>query len=337
MADDGKKTIVVDVTINPFGEFKGSQAPEWFKARPKLVSIVKDIKVKRSMELDPRKWKKKVLVDGVYAVARYDLALFATALNGMQKDIDKAIPPKEQKKNKFKANDKTETKEVGAALSNAEAKVTKLWKKISKSIDDKVSLALDEVESDKGDNKKAIAAGKQALKLLSRLDPTELFSWPLTRVGSVMDGLASDLKDGRGDKDKDFDAALKALRDIENDFEFNAKNMAKIAKMFLAVGEKVSKDKDADPELQSFGEELTTKGEMKSNLQMLDKNVNDMGKDLDVLVNFVAKGKATSEEVKTKGKKFGSDHKSKVGSATKAVAAIDKLADKFKKIERKLK
>ena len=64
MAEDGKKPISVEMKISPFRETKSKKAPEWFAARPKLVALFKDIPVKRTMKLDPRKWKKKVLEDG---------------------------------------------------------------------------------------------------------------------------------------------------------------------------------------------------------------------------------------------------------------------------------
>lgn len=336
MADDGKAKISVDVKINPFGEFKGSQAPEWFAARPKLVKIVAPIPVKRMMMLDPRKWKKKTIEDGVYAVARYELALFATALNGMQKDIDKAIPPKERKKKKFTANTKDESKEEGTALSNAEKKVTSLWKKISKQIEDKVSLALDEVESDKGDNKKALAAGKQALKIFERIETKDLFAKPVLRVQSVMNTLASFLARNSDQSDEGFKAALRAMRDIESDYEYTAKSTSKVAKMFLAIGEKIGKDAKADPALQNFGKSIA-KSDVKKSLETMTRNISEVGKDIDALVNFLAKGEGDAIAVKQRASKFKAEHDKKKGSAAAATAAMRKLSVEFKKIEKKLK
>ncbi|MEP4196398.1 MAG: hypothetical protein ABJL99_12270 [Aliishimia sp.] len=336
MADDGKKNFSIDVTINPFGECKGSKVPEWFKARPKLMSIVKDIQIKRSMMLDDRKWKKKVLEDGVYAVAKYDLALFSTALTSMQKDIDKAIDPKAKKNKKFKSNDKTETKEEGAALSTAEKKVTALWKKVSKSINDKVSLALDEVESDKGDNKKAIAVGKQALKVFNGFDTKELFALPIAEVTGILDNLASNVTNAKGDTDPYFKDALTDMRAVESDYDLIAKSTSKVAKMFIALGEKMAKDKGADKELIKFGESIA-KGNIKSDLQTLSKDISGMGKDIDALVNFLAKGDTDVKNVKSKASKFKGEHNKKKGTATAILAEMRKLATEFKKIEKKLK
>lgn len=337
MADDNKKVFAIDVTINPFAEFQKKEPPAWFVARPKLRNIVKDIKVSRSMKLDARKWRKKTLEDGVYAVARYDLQLFSTALTSMQKDIDKAIEPKERKKFKFKSNTKDESKELGNALSAAETKVKTLWKKVEKNINDKVSLALDEVESDKGDNKKAIAAGKQAIKIFDRIETKDLFANPVNDVTLTMKKLALELGKGNADPDDLYNAALRELRDIESDYEFTAKSTGKVAKMFLTLAEKIANDKNADSELQAFGNHITKKSDVKSSLETMTKNIKDLGQDLDKLVNFVAKKDADAKTVASKAAKFKGDHEKKKGSATAATTAMRKMADQFKKIEKKLK
>lgn len=343
MADDNKKDFAIDVTINPYGECKKSEPPAWFAARPKLTGIIQDIKVKRTMKLDARKWKKKDLESGVYAVAKYDLALFSTALTSMEKDIDKVFLANKEKAKakrdaKFYKNTKDDTKEEAAALTAAEKRVTALWKKVSKSIDDKVSLALDEVEADKGDNKKAIAVGKQAIKVFDNISTKELFADPIQRVLSTLKMLAIQVgkaKEGE-DKDQYFKSALRDLRDIESDYELTAKSTSKVAKMFIALGDKLSKDKNADGEIQKFGESLV-KGNMKSNLTTLTKNVKDLGKDMDMLVNFIAKGDHDASTISSKASKFKNDHDKKKGSANAVTAEMRKLATEFKKIEKKLK
>ncbi len=341
MAGDTKKDFSIDVTINPYGECKKSEPPAWFAARPKLTSIIAAIQVKRSMKLDSRKWKLKVLEDGVYAVAKYDLALFSTALTSMEKDIDKVYnanktKAKQKRDAKFFRNTKEETKEETVALSTAEKRVTALWKKISKSIDDKVSLALDEVEADKGDNKKAIAAGKQALKIFDRVDTKELFAIPITDVLSTLKRLSTTVGKPDSDKDDAFKFALRDLRAIESDYDLTAKSTGKVAKMFSALAEKMSKDKNADAELQNFGK-MITKGNLKSELTQLNKSIKDLGKDIDMIVNFVAKGDHEMKDINAKASKFKSDHSSKKGSAKAITAQMRKLGTEFKKIERKLK
>ena len=339
MADDNKKEFSIDVTLNPFAEFnKKGVPPEWFAARPKLTNIVKAIDVKRSMKLDARKWKKKDLENGVYAVARYDLALFSTALKAMEKDIDKAFDKKKDKQKrdtKYYKNTKTETKDETAALSTAEKKVTALWNKVSKSIKDKVSLALDEVAADKGDNKKAIAVGKQALKVFNQVNTADLFANPINDTLAILKRLSTTIGKASNDKDDAFKVALRDLRDVESDYDLTAKSTGKVAKMFLALGDKMSKEKSADAELQKFGESIVK--DAKPNLEELKKNIKDLGKDLDALVNFVAKGDREMKDINAKAAKFKSDHEKKKGSAKATIAKMDNLAKDFKKIERKLK
>lgn len=343
MADDNKKDFAIDVTINPYGECKKSEPPAWFAARPKLTGIVQEIKVKRTLTLDARKWKKKDLETGVYAVAKYDLALFSTALTSMEKDIDKAFlankeNAKAKRDAKFYRNTKTDTKEEAAALTAAEKRVTALWKKVSKAIDDKVSLALDEVEADKGDNKKALAAGKEALKVFDRIETKSLFADPIQQVLSALNTLKLQVGKAKEGEDTDdyFKSALRELRDIESDYDFTVKSVSKVAKMFVALGTKLSKDKNADGEIQKFGEELV-KGNMKSNLETLSKNIKDLGKDMDMLVNFIAKGDHDAKAITAKAAKFKGDHDKKKGSANVITAEMRKLSTEFKKIEKKLK
>lgn len=339
MADDNKKEFSIDVTINPFGEFnKKGLPPEWFAARPKLMNIVKAIDVKRSLKLDARKWKKKDLENGVYAVAKYDLALFSTALKTMEKGVEKAFDKKKDKQKrdaKYYKNTKTETKDETAALSNAEKKVTALWNKVSKSINDKVSLALDEVAADKGDNKKAIAVGKQALKVFNQVDTSDLFANPINDVLAILKRLSKTIEKAGNDKDDAFKAALRDLRGVESDYDLTAKSTGKVAKMFLALGDKMSKEKSADAELQKFGAIIAK--DVKSNLEDLKKNIKDLGKDLDALVNFVAKGDHEIKDIDARAADFKSDHEKKKGSAKATIAKMNDLAKEFKKIERKLK
>lgn len=343
MPDDNKKDFSIDVTINPYGECKNNQPPAWFAARPKLASIVQEIKVKRSMKLDARKWKKKDLESGVYAVAKYDLAVFATALSNMERDIDKVFEANKQngkvkRDAKFFRNTKDDTKEEIAALTAGEKRVTALWKKISKNIDDKVSLALDEVESDKGDNKKALAVGKQALKVFERIETKEMFAEPIRRVLATFKTLA--VKVGHAKEGEDtgdyFKQALREMRDIENDYDLVARSTAKVAKMFVTLGDKLVKDKNADPEIQKFGESLA-KGTVKSDLETMIRNIKDLGKDMDVMVNFLAKGNHDASAITVKAGKFKSDHEKKKGSANTLTEDMRKLATEFAKIEKKLK
>lgn len=341
MADDHKKEFAIDITINPYGECKKSEPPAWFAARENLKKIVKDIPVKRKLKLDARKWKKKDLEDGVYAVAKYHLAMFSTALSTLEKDIDKTIDKKKENAKKkrdakFYRNSKELGKEENAALSAAEKKVTALWKKIDKAINDKISLALDEVEADKGDNKKAIAVGKQAIKIFDGMETNNVLDKPVNDVTSTLADLAKSIAKGGGDASAAVQTAAKKLQAIEGEFDKNAKSTGKVAKMFLALGNKMSKDKNSDPELQTFGKSLSD-GTVKTNLLKLNADIKELGTDISDVIAMVAKGETDAKVIAQRATNFKKQHDKKKDAAKDASKAMRKLSDQFKKIEKKLK
>lgn len=340
MADDNKKDISIDVKIDPFGECKKKgEVPPWFAARPKLLGQVNEVQIKDTLKLDTRKWKKKDLEGGVYAIAKYDLAVFSTSLSTIEKEIDKVFDAscgKKKRDAKFYKGHKPETKDEAAVLNSAEKKVATLWKKLAKSINDKTSLALEEVANDKGDNKKAIAVGKQALKVFDGVDTESMFAQPITDVLTILKRLGTDLGKGNVDSEDAHKAALRDLRDLEGEYDYVAKSTGKVAKMFIALGEKLTKDKKSDPEIQKFGERIT-KGKLKSSLETLTGNIKDLGRDIDMIVNFVAKGDHDTKAVMTKASKFKGDHDKKKGSAKAITSEMRVLGAEFKKLEKKLK
>lgn len=336
MAEVKKKKIAIDTAVNPFGETKTKTAPDWFKARPDALKEVKELEFKRQIEVDPRKWKKKVIEDGVYAVARYELALFATQLSSIEKKtVIKAVPKPEQSKKKFTADKKKESDEVNKALDDAAGQVKALYKKMAKKINDKVSLALDEVENDKGDNSKALAAGKEALKRFDRLNTSGMFTGPIKTVLQGMSRLSAALSQNK-DKDEAFKAALKVMRNAESDFESLGKVARNVVKYLLDAGEKMAKDTKADRALQSFGKRISG-GEVKKHLTMLVDNVDAFEKDLDEIVLFVSRGEGDKALVDAKAKAFGEDNKGKEADTRKSVAVLKKVGKEFNTLEKNAK
>lgn len=339
MADGGKKKISIDMEVNIFGECKGRKAPEWFAARPKLLALVKDIPVKETMELDPRKWDKKKVENGVYAVARYELAVFSTALANLQKDIDKAIPKAEQKNKKFKANDKTESKEEGAALSAAETKVKKLYARISKGISDKVSLALEELASDKGDNKKALADGKKAIGSFKTVDAEHLFDKITDRVVSLLEALAEELKGDPDDKMKAefFKQVTKDIGAEQTTFSKDAKTCQNVIKFLLDTGEKMSKNKDAHEDVRKFGERISKSNDVKKTMKSLDNAIGAFDGELTAVAKAVSGGKMTTDVSAKMAKAFRNKNKGKDKDAGSAVALVKRLSGEFNKLSSKMK
>ncbi len=325
MADDGKTKIAIDMKLNPFGEFKGAKAPDWFAARPKLMNKVKDIQIKKTMVLDPNKWKKKVIEQGVYAVARFELARFATALNTMEKDIDKAIPPKERKNKKFSSDTKKESKEETAALSNAEQKVTKLWGKIAGLIESKVGDALDEIESDKGDNKKAISRGKAALAKFDKLNIDGIYGKISKDVQTVMTTLGAALKKNPEDTAA-FGTAEKGIKACIADFEGDTKTAQDVVKFLLDTGADMKKNKDAAPEMQKVGDLIVSK---KGPLDSLSDTVDAFEKDLNDVLSTVKAGKMSPDQITSRGRKFVSDNSGKDKVIKAAFGEVDKIGKQY--------
>lgn len=323
MADVAKKKFLIETTINPFQETRSKKAPAWFDARPGLKKSVTGIEIKRSLELDPRKWKTKDIVDGVHAVARYELALFATQLNDVEKSILKALPKEEQKKKTFVKGAKEEAKEK-KALDDAESEVEKLYKRISKAIDKKVSLALDEVESDKGDNKKALAAGKEALKKFDKLDLNAMFDAPFDVAKKCLDDLAAKLKDG-GDK-KAWEAAKAGIADAEKQLAATAKVAQNVIKYLIDAGSKMASDTKANPALQKVGHSIAG---AKSVMTNLSSAIDAFEDDLVRLRKLVKAQKAEADEVSGAAAEFSRKHSGKNTEADVAVKKVQAISKEF--------
>jgi hypothetical protein len=335
MADKGKTKITVERIISPFGEMKGKKMPEWFSLRQNILKDMAPVFVKRSMEVDPRKWKKKDIEDGVYAVARYELALFATQVANVQKPVMKEL---EAFKGKLPKSKKDETPKLTAALNKAEKEVIKLYKSIASKIEDKVSLALDEVESDKGDNKKALAAGKELIKRFDSLDTKRMFSGPASTVISGLKKLATDISKAQDEKaiDTAFKGALKTMKVAETDFEKVGRATGKVVKYMLDSGEKMMRDKKAAPGLQAWGKKIAN-GDTKKKLKALEDVIDEFGDDLDSLVHFTAAGKGEADEVSNEARLFGNLHKNDDKAADDAIKIVAKLSKEFKDLAKDLK
>lgn len=337
MADVGKTKISVERKINPFGETKTKKPPDWFRARPGAESAVTDLTFKRTMELDPRKWKKKVIEDGIYAVARYELSLFATVLGTLEKDILNARP-KERKKAKFQRNDKDETPDEKKALDDAEAQVKKLFKKISGQIEDKVSVALDEVESDKGDNKNALAAGKEALKKFDTLDTSGMFSKLTSQVVKAVYTLGVEIeKSGDEAAQGAFKKSAATLDKVRKEYDGTAKSTKEVANFLLTKGAKMATDTKADPALQDIGKMISKSGKVNASLVKLSGTIDTYEKALDETIAFVKGGKSTGSAAKNWATRFGNEHKNKDKAVADAVKSVKIVSKKFNEAARKVK
>lgn len=319
MADDGKKKISVDTKIKLYGEFKGKKPPEWYKERPSFKKLNDEIPIKKSMMLDPRKWKKRDLENGVYAVARYDLQLFATVLAGFDKDLKKVAG----------SNVKTQK-----TLFELEKKIPALIKRTVKSIEDKVSLALEEVEADKGNNKKALASGKEAIKRFNGLNTSNMFNGPAGDVDKYLKALSDAVKKAGGDDASARSKAAKGIASVRKDFAGEGKQVSVVAKYFKANGKKMANDKESAQELRDVGKMImdadNTLQSVSDGADTFDEFLEDLGKELDDTYDDHKELINLGKHAKDLARMCEKDMKD-------AVAVLKKISDGFDKAAKNLK
>ena len=293
--DTNKVKIDLKTDINPFAETKAKSPPVWLYSVPAEAKKFKVITIARSMLLDGRKWKKKDLEKGCYAVARYELAIFATSMGKIEKDLIKNSN-KVLKKKYSKSEDivdllqKEKNKDLQKVFDSCGKDASKLFEKIHKAITDKVSIALDEVETDKGDNRKSLGAAKDALRRIETVDFKTTFGGPSKQAAGAMAKLSKALSDPNGavepkDAIKD---ALKSMKDAESDFEKKEKKASDAIRAFLDLGDKMENDKNADPSLNKLGETIGSKSPVAKALRRVKKDMEAMTKFLDDFKNDVS-------------------------------------------------
>lgn len=98
----------------------------------------------------------------------------------------------------------------------------------------------------------------------------------------------------------------------------------------------MASDKKAEPDLQTFGQQIDESGPVKTNRTDIVRAVDDPGDDIDALVSFAAKGEGDANMVAAKASKFKAAHAKEPSIAKSAMKHVHDLATDFKKIERKL-
>jgi len=351
MAAEGKKSVSINKILSPFLEVKGKKAPPWFDAIPNCAKDIPPLLISRKMELDMRKWKVSDIENGIQAVARYELKVFAMAVSKAEKAVMAAIP-KEKLKNanwaklgkEFYANRKSPERD---ALEKAKTSIAASWKSVAQEIENKVSLALDEVEADTGDNKKAIASTKEAIKKFKSVEKGKIIEGPINDLSKAIDKFVEAFKfkpaeDAEGDQlkndQKKYDAALKEVDKLvsgaEGSFNTSAKKVNEVVKYFIDTGRNLSKDTKANVEFQNFGKEVLkhekSLTELESVIDALERLIADVK-------NLIKKGDPEQSRVEDLVKKVNSIDSmrgDKLGTARASVGKIEKL---FIQTEKKVK
>ena len=351
MADTGKSKFALATEVNMFGEMQGKKAPKWLFFAPSGAAKIKPIKFKRSMLLDSRKWKMKDLVDGCYAVARYDIAIFSTHISSVEKKLlencNKLLKAKHKKLDEVTGiKDAKKNKDLLKLFKAAGDDINATFEKCAKSIEDKVSLALDEVESDKGDNKKALKNGKNALRKFFGANFKGVFTGPMTTAGAALKNLSSDLKANKKAEDS-LDAALKKLKEAESDFEKNAGKVTDACTAVMDLGESMAGDKNADPSMRELGKTIDDGTEAAKALEKITNNIEDLGENLDKYRNIVSKALKSDDDEKVMksvadfASKTGNELTTKAATYMKPVSTastkLKKFQSEFNKLEKELK
>lgn len=347
MAEVKKTKFTINKPIDPFGETKGKSPPKWLRFAPKEAGKISKISVKRTMLLDQRKWKKNDIEDGCYAVVRYELALFATQLSGVEKSLLKeANTHLKTKYGKIDdvINGKDAAKDAGLKklFEDAGKETVKLYNQLTKKVEEKVAIALDEVESDKGDNSKSLSACKDALRKFNGIKSRDLFELPMTSVITVLHHQAKldrmTEKEKKGvDLGKEADKAKKVVREAETKFEGTSKEAKSAIEGLLDTGEKMAKDVGADPKLQNLGKTISDKGPVFSTLKALLGNIDIVNNKKDVAVNLVLKGDVPAHAADKLAKEFEVYLAKCTSLMSKAQTEIAGIEKKYKSVEKELK
>jgi archaellum component FlaC len=314
MAGDDKKKMTAVLDINPRSEMD-DKVVKWIDTHPVLKKKLPNYTYKDTLELDARKWDEKKLKKGLEALVRYELQILAHRAMEIWKTVQK---------------------EGVKAEINAIKDLTKQYEKIGKEIDKKCSLALEELSSDKGDNKKSLRDGKSAFSKMKQADLAKAFAGPRQIVVDGFKLLSAQLTKAAGEDKASaaaYAAAAKKMEEADKDFNGNAKDIQSAVDYLLKTAKDMAGNDDADKELRDFGVKL--QGEAGTLKEFLD-DINEFENEIDGAINDVKQKSLDADGASKKATDF--DKKKKLdGYAIKIKSIVDKLAADFTKVEKKLK
>jgi uncharacterized protein YukE len=315
MAGDTKKKMRAELKIDPRTEMDG-KVIKWLNSVDELKKKFQPFTYSEDLELDTRKWDKNKLSKALEALVRYELKRLSV-----------------QTATAFKAvGEKASPKEFNAAVKS----LLREYDDIAKEIKDKCSLALEELSSDKGDNKKNLRDGKAAFAKMKQADLAKAFSGPREIVVGVFKLLSVELEKATGNDKASAAAyvtAAKKMEEADKEFNGNAKDIQSAVDYLLKVAKDMAGNGEADKELQDFGEKI--KAESATLKEFLDE-IGEFENSIDGAIDDVKQKSLDPKGAKKKASDFEANKKLD-GYATKIKAIIDKLATDFAKVEKKLK
>jgi len=304
----GKKEIKVELKLYPMKEMSG-KAREFVGADPELKKTVeKPVTWSDKGEFDPRKHTKKSLDEDILNAARMPFKIFANRVDAAAKD---------GKGDKDKIR-KTILKDFDEAVKGAIANA---------------SLAFEEIESGKGDNKKALKDGKAAFAKLDGIDFHDSFAGPFYLVGDALDDIKVALKAKGGDSARAFDKARKSFDTASTVYDKAGKEAFAAVDFLLKTGRSLKNSKDADPALSAFGQQIM---KSESIFDEFVKAAEAFGKVVEDCVAFFKSNSAEVKDVEQRIKDLTA-----ANAVFKTASEVEDLAKKLKpaflKIEKDLK
>lgn len=314
MAAAGKKAIEGILVIDVKAEM-GKKQLDWIRQYPELTKKMKPASFSRKVQLDPRKWDKKKLSEALYALARYELKLMAMqAVEWQKKDDKKGSDTKKEMLDKF----------------------PKYYLKTVKKIKDKCSTALEELESDKGDNKKGLRDGKIALSKLQKIDFRKIFTDPRADTAKVYLKLSAALK--KADKDeKAKEAAFKeaetSATNARKGFDGDGKDVQSAIAFLLKTATDISRNKEANALLKAFGSKVKS---YKKNLVLFGHELDEFEKELLGAAKDFKEKKLDAPKARSNGNRMAASAAIDKASSKVQAALLD-LKREFTKVEKQLK
>jgi hypothetical protein len=314
MAPTAKKKMKAELKVEPWAEMDGKRK-DWLLSIPAFKKTFKTIEYSEDLELDPRKWDPGKLSKALEGLVRYELKLLDVGVGQWQKKVAKKGP---------------------LAQRDAERALPELYKETVKDIHDKCSLALDELASDKGDNKKGLRDGKAALKKLDDVDLDKIFADPRTATAAAFRDLAAALDKAKEDekqKEAAFVAATKAADAARKGFDGAGKDAQAAVKFLLKAASDISKNKNANPALIEFGKEIQS---YEKHLALFSYKLDEFEVDLDEAANDIKSRKLDAGDARAKASRLAS-LTSPDKSGGKVEDALARLKSSFSAVEKELK
>lgn len=238
MADDGKKEFKAEIKCAATEEADKSDLKYLEDKLDKKLwtSINKKIDFSDKVMLDGRKWKQKDLDDGIYAVARYELKVFSTALGKRVKEHE---------------NKKLDDKKLEEAIK-------KLHTDTVKTVIEKVSLAVEELAKEgSGDGKKAAKDGNAAFKKLLDVD-FDSFGVNAALAVKVLEDLEKSIKKG-GKGASGFEKARGGFEKVNTSFEKDGKEAQAAVDFIMKKLREIQGDNKNPPNAVTFAKDFIKK------------------------------------------------------------------------------